>query len=256
MARSKTGQAISAKRRTAEELDRLDELVNEAEKAGDLATWKRARAVRGYVDGEKVAEIHKALRVRRGTVNQWLRWYEVMGAEGLRTGKPPGAAPRLSVEQREELSRAIEAGPMGAGFTSGVWTGPMIGQLIFERYGVRYHNHHVPRLLNQLGFSVQRPRKRLARADAESQATWQRDRLPEIHKKPRPAVGSECSRTRRASGSMGRCTRRGRGSGSSRGSTPSGCARPRTSPEPSASMRRCSAPSSRQCSTGTPSMSS
>ncbi len=189
MARSKTGQAISSKRRTTEELDRLDGLLKEAEKTGDLATWKRARAVRGYVDGEKVVDIRKALRVRRGTVNQWLRWYEVMGAEGLRTGKAPGAAPRLSVEQREELSRTIEGGPLAAGFTTGVWTGPMIGQLIFERYRVRYHNHHVPRLLNQLGFSVQRPRKRLARADAESQATWLRDRQPEIKKKPRPAVG-------------------------------------------------------------------
>lgn len=190
MGRSKTGQAISAQRRTPEELDRLDALLKEAEKAGDLATWKRARAIRAYVDGEKVADIHKALRVRRSTVNQWLRWYEVMGAEGLRTGKAKGAAPRLTVEQREELSRTIEGGPMAAGFTTGVWTGPMIGQLIFERYGVRYHNQHVPRLLNQLGFSVQRPRKRLARADSESQATWLRDRLPEIKKKPRPAEGS------------------------------------------------------------------
>jgi transposase len=33
------------------------------------------------------------------------------------------------------------------------------------RIGVRYHNHHIPRLLHQLGLSVQRPRKRLARAD-------------------------------------------------------------------------------------------
>ena len=217
MGRSKNGQAISAKRRTPEELDRLDGLLKEAEKAGDLATWKRARAVRGYVDGEKVADLHKAVRVRGGTVNQWLRWYEVMGAEGLRTGKPAGAAPRQSVEQREELSRTIEAGPMAAGFTSGVWTGPMVGQLIFERYGVRYHNHHVPRLLNQLGFSVQRPRKRLARANAESQSAWLRERLAEIKKKPRPAVESSCSRTRRASGSMGRCTKRGRRSGSSPG---------------------------------------
>jgi transposase len=66
----------------------------------------------------------------------------------------------------------------------------MIGRLILDRYGVRYHNHHVPRLLNQLGFSVQRPRKRLARADADAQATWVRDRLPEIKKKPLPAEGS------------------------------------------------------------------
>jgi transposase len=63
----------------------------------------------------------------------------------------------------------------------------MIGDFIEQRFGVRYHNHHVPRLLNQMGFSVQRPRKRLARADVEAQATWLRESLPRIKKKPRPA---------------------------------------------------------------------
>ena len=65
----------------------------------------------------------------------------------------------------------------------------MIGDLIETRFGVRYHNHHVPRLLHQLGFSVQRPRKRLARADAAAQEYWLRVRLPEIKKKQR-AVGA------------------------------------------------------------------
>ena len=60
----------------------------------------------------------------------------------------------------------------------------MIGDLIECSFGVRYHNHHVPRLLHDLGFSVQRPRKRLARADAEAQATWLRVRFPAIKKKP------------------------------------------------------------------------
>ena len=54
--------------------------------------------------------------------------------------------------------------------------------LIEERFGVRYHNHHVPRLLHDLGFSVQRPRKRLAKADVEAQAQWLRKKLPAIKK--------------------------------------------------------------------------
>lgn len=57
--------------------------------------------------------------------------------------------------------------------------------LIEQRFGVRYHNHHIPRLLNQLGFSVQRPRKRLARADAEAQAVWLRDKFPATKKSDR-----------------------------------------------------------------------
>lgn len=190
MGRSKTGQAVGEHRKTPAELAKLDALLDEAEETGDLAVWKRARAVRAYIDGVRVVDIAAQVRAARGSVNFWLRWYETDGADGLRTKKAPGAAPRLNEAQLDELTRIVEAGPMEAGFTSGVWTGPMIGRLILDKWGVDYHNHHIPRLLNKLGFSVQRPRKRLARANAEAQATWIRERLPEIKKKPLHAEAS------------------------------------------------------------------
>ncbi len=49
MGRSKTGQAVSAERKTPEELAKLDALLDEAEATGDLAMWKRARTVRAYI---------------------------------------------------------------------------------------------------------------------------------------------------------------------------------------------------------------
>ena len=142
----------------------------------------------GYIEGRRVIELATEAGVTRGSVNRWLQWYEAMGVAGLLTGKAPGPASKLTQAHQDELGAWIEAGPQAAGYTSGVWTGPMIGDLIEQRFGVRYHNHHVPRLLNQMGFSVQRPRKRLARADVEAQATWLRETLPRIKKKPRLAA--------------------------------------------------------------------
>jgi transposase len=190
VARSKNGQAIRAERRTPEEVGKLRALLQEAESNKDLGTWRRAKSVLGYLDGQKVIALSEALEVTRGSINRWLQWYQAMGAEGLRDAERPGPTPRLSEEQKAELATVIEAGPQAAGFTSGMWTGPMIGDLIRRRFGVRYHNHHIPRLLGWMGFSVQRPRKRLARADAEAQAVWLRHRLPAIKKKPAPAAGS------------------------------------------------------------------
>ena len=66
----------------------------------------------------------------------------------------------------------------------------MVGDLIEQRFGVRYHKHNVPRLLHELDFSIQRPRKRLARADAAAQATWFRKTFPAIKKKRSRAAGS------------------------------------------------------------------
>jgi transposase len=161
----------------------LVEFMHQAEAAHDLRAWKRAKGVLGYIEGKSVIDIAEDLDVVRGTVNQWLRWYERAGVDGLRSRKAPGPAPRLSESQRAELTAIIEAGPQEAGLTSGMWTGPMIADVIRSRFNVGYHNQYVPRLLHALGFSVQRPRKRLARADTEAQATWLNERLPTIKKK-------------------------------------------------------------------------
>jgi len=190
MARSKTGEAISAGGRSPSARKKLRQFIAAATQRSDLDAWRRGRAVLGYIEGQRVIELAGQLDVTRGSVNRWLQWYEAMGVEGLLTGTAPGRAPRLDEEQREALIAIVEAGPQAAGYASGVWTGPMIGDLIERRFGVRYHNHHVPRLLHQLGFSVQRPRKRLARADAEAQAHWLRETLPAIKKKLQPAAAS------------------------------------------------------------------
>jgi putative transposase len=190
VARARNGEAIPDSRKTPAEVRKLRELLKVAEREGDLAVWRRARCVLGYIGGKSVIRLSVEVDVTRGSINRWLQWYRARGADGLRTRTAPGASPKLNAEQREELVRAVEAGPQAAGFTSGMWTGPMIGDWIKKRFGVRYHNHHVPYLLHQLGFSVQRPRKRLARADADAQAHWLRVRLPAIKKKPLRAAES------------------------------------------------------------------
>ena len=183
-ARAKTGCAISSAGRTRAARRRLVRFIKERLKTGDLDGWRRGRAVLGYIEGRRVVELAKEADVARSSVNRWLQRYEADGTEGLLTSIPPGPERKLTEEQCSELVKVIEAGPQEAGYTSGVWTGPMIGDLIEERFGVRYHNHHVPRLLHDLGFSVQRPRKRLAKADVEAQAQWLRKKLPAIKKSP------------------------------------------------------------------------
>jgi len=222
MARKKTGEAIGPRGRSASGRRSLRRFIQQAQKRGDLEQWRRGRAVLGYIEGGRVVELAEAAGVTRGSVNRWLQAYEALGLQGLIPGKAPGPAPRLQQAQQDELAALIDAGPQAAGYQSGVWTGPMIGDLIAQRFGVRYHNHHVPWILQKLGFSVQRPRKRLSRADAQAQATWLRETFPAIKKKPRRVADSSCSETKRASGSTARCTAPGRASASSRAWTPSG----------------------------------
>ncbi len=167
---------------------RLRRLLAKAEKQGDLKTWRRAKAVEGYLRGDRVIAIAGQLGVTRGSVNRWLQCCDAQGAEGLKPRKAAGPTPRLTEEQLSELATVIEAGPQSEGYCTGIWTGPMIGDMIRRRYQVKYHNHYIPVLLHKLGFSLQRPRKRLSRADAEKQRYWVRTRFPEIKKRPLPAA--------------------------------------------------------------------
>lgn len=226
MARSKNGQVIRESQRTAQKLVQLDEFLQEAAAQSDLATWRRGRAVLGYIHGKSMAQLSEELDVSLSAVKKWIRWYDVDGVQGLWTRCAPGAAHRLSDEQLAQLKQVIKDGSQVAGFTASLWNGPMVQHWIEEHFGVSYHKQHIPRLLHRLGFSVQRPRKLLARADAEAQQQWVEVRLPAIKKKSPNAAASSSSRTKPASGSTVRCIRPGRPLASNPASPRTDCARP------------------------------
>lgn len=188
MGRSKNGQAVPPHRLSEPELARLTTLRDSSRAAGDLDVWLRARAVLGYIAGQRAVEIAEHLEVGESSVRDWLRWYAREGADGLLSAKRGASKPKLDAAQREELGTLLDAGPQAAGLSAGMWTGKAVAALILARFGVSYHVQSVPRLLHEIGFSVQRPRKRLARADPAAQAQWKADRLPAIKKKRRTAA--------------------------------------------------------------------
>jgi len=150
----------------------------------DLATWRRCRVILDFYNGISVIQLAKTINMVRSTIYEWIKRFESEGVNGLISKKQPGAPPRLSLTQIDELTSAIEMGPNVCGYSSGIWTGPMIGDLIFNKFKVRYHNNYIPSLLHRLGFSVQKPKKKLAKADKEKQAYWLQIKFPEIKKKP------------------------------------------------------------------------
>jgi transposase len=190
MGTTRKGEAIRPQRRTAADVQQLRALLKEAEGSKDLGAWRRASAILGYLEGRSAIALGIDLKVDRSAVAKWIGWYNAQGADGLRSRKAPGRPPRLTAAQRRELSRTVTAGPEMAGFASGVWTGPMIGEWIRREFGVQYHPQHIPRLLHQLGFSLQRPRKRLGQAVLADQARWLRYTFPRIKKKPVTAAES------------------------------------------------------------------
>ena len=188
MARANKGKAISPEGRTPIALRGLRGLLETAKRHNDLAMWRRIKAVLGYIGGITVIALSSKLDVTRGSINRWLQAYEADGLDGLRSTTAPGGASRLTPDQKDILVALIDMGALVCGFNSGLWTGPLIGELIRREFGVHYHHQYIPRLLHKLGYSVQRPRKRLARADAQKQAFWLKRKFPIIQKKPVAAM--------------------------------------------------------------------
>lgn len=176
--RAKAGEAIPADMRRPEDVAELTSMLAQAKRSKRRDDAKRIAAVLSYIAGRSASETAEKLKTSRSCVNKWMRWYVTSGAEGLLTRDRPGAPSKLTTEQLRELAGMIDAGPVAAGLESGVWTGPMIGHLIQQRFNVRYHFEYVPRLLKRIRYSVQRPRKRLARADLEAQKHWVEETLP------------------------------------------------------------------------------
>ena len=183
--RTLNGQILSAERCTDEALAAVQAAMMQAERENNHKNWCRAKAILGYAQGQSVVALAEQLEVDRKSVTRWLWAYEERGTAGLVRGHGPGVPSRLTDEQREILADVIERGPEAAGFPSGVWTGARVAHWIEQNFGVKYSAKYLPQLLHALDFSVQRPRKLLARANPEQQADWEQNRLPALKKSSR-----------------------------------------------------------------------
>lgn len=74
---------------------------------------------------------------------------------------------------------------MAYGLETGIWTSPLIRQVIREEFDQEYHAGHVRKLLKQLGYSVQRPTTRLVQADLAQKRKWVRYTYPNLKKTPK-----------------------------------------------------------------------
>ena len=152
------------------------------------------------MEGKTAPQIGNILKVHRSKVSIWLRNWQQKGMDGVLEGRRPGRPPSLSDGQQRKLTDILDSGPVAYGFTSGVWTCPMVARVIDEEFSVSYHPSHVSRILRELKFSVQRPKKRLVQADKTHQSRWIRHQYPNIKKKPKSKERPSSSRTKRASG--------------------------------------------------------
>jgi transposase len=144
----------------------------------------RLQAIMLSVQQQTTGQIAQGLQVDRTRVHAWIGAWNEYGAEGLLEGHRSGRPAQLSATQREQLADILDSGPVAYGLNTGVWTSPLLAQIIKEEFAVSYHPGHVRHLLKQMNFSVQRPKTRLVQADPKKQNRWIRYTHPNLKKTP------------------------------------------------------------------------
>ncbi len=185
---------------TTKKIQELVRLSKEALREGAYRVAGRLHAVALNMEGKAAPEIADILKVHRTKVSMWLRNWQECGMDGILEGHRPGRPPAMANAQRQQLADILDSGPVAYGFSSGVWTSPMVARVIEEEFSITYHPAHVSRILHDIGFSVQRPKKTLAKADKDAQSRWIRYKYPRIKKKQEAKERQSSSKTKRASG--------------------------------------------------------
>lgn len=128
-------------------------------------------------------EIAGMLQVNRTSVYAWVLNWNKFGEEGLKEGHRCGRPSQMDESQRERLYDLVDSGPVAYGLNAGIWTSPMVAQVILQEFGIEYHQGHVRKVLKNLGFSVQRPTTSIVQAQESTKNKWVRYTYPNLKKK-------------------------------------------------------------------------
>jgi transposase len=134
----------------------VEKKLQTAQQLSDVRGIKYHLAILAVMEDQPFEQVAQTLRVQLKTVAEWVRLFCCYGVKGAPYQKSSGRPPKLTATQKEELARLLDEGPVKAGFPGACWRSPMIQQLIFEHFGIRYNVFYLAQLLRNLGFSWQK----------------------------------------------------------------------------------------------------
>jgi transposase len=114
---------------------------------------RRLLSLAAVVDGMNRTEAARIGGMDRQTLRDWVHRFNAHGPDGLLDSWSKGPEPRLSQEQRTEITQLVETGPDKAVHGVVRWRRIDLQRVILDRFGVAYHERTIGKLLKALGFS-------------------------------------------------------------------------------------------------------
>lgn len=144
---------------------------------------RRLEGLRLLRQGLNQNQVALRLGVTRGAVNHWVKAYQNGGKKALHAHPREGRPPKLTPRQMGQIPGMLLKRAMVHGYPDDLWTTERVAWVVEQKFGVRYHPGHVWRLLHDLGFTWQKPRRQALERDEKAINQWLREEWPKIQKK-------------------------------------------------------------------------
>ena len=136
-----------------------------ARREPDRAAAARMFAIANAMEGMTRAEAARLAGMERQALRDAVVRYNAGGLAGLHDRPRPGSKPRLDEARRAALRQLVLDGPEVEATGVSAWTLAELCHEVEARWGVRYHEGHMPKLARALGLSRQKARPSHPEAD-------------------------------------------------------------------------------------------
>lgn len=168
------GQGMSR----ALEITRTDHTASElrayAAKCDEAGQARRLLAIALVLDGISREDAARLTGMDRQTLRDWVLRYNAAGVDGLASRKPPGAAPKLTKEQWQELGRLIIEGPDRKAHKVIRWRCIDLCAEVQRRFSVTVCERTMGKWLRKMGLTRLQPRPYHPKKDAEAQEAFKK----------------------------------------------------------------------------------
>ncbi len=117
---------------------------------------RRLAAAKDLLNGSSQSQVARRYGVSRTTASRWHRSIVVKGVDGMRKRRATGRPSRLTADQVDTLRQMFHDGAMAHGFSRDRWTTGKLAEAIERKFGIRYDQDHVGRLMHKFGMRERR----------------------------------------------------------------------------------------------------
>jgi len=136
--------------------------------------FHRLHAVLHVLDGASSHDTARLYRDSPRAIEYWVNRLISQGLTGLLEGNHPGRPARLSVKDLLKLRNEISRTPRELGYDQNLWDGLLLSHHLTQKYSISLSVRQCQRLFHQLGFSLQRPRRKASEADGPQQEAFKK----------------------------------------------------------------------------------